>query len=84
MKNQIAEELVSIHALRAFDKDTAEWGDTLDPHFSKSPCECCGTHLAGDRFDCEALALVVRDGRQSLHKLNDTFACCPDCVVKWQ
>lgn len=83
MKNQIHEELVSLHALRSFDNSTGEWGDALDPHFSMSPCECCGSRLGGDRFDCEALALVQRDGRQTLHKLGE-FAVCPDCVVKWQ
>lgn len=83
-KHLIHEELVSIHALRSFNKETQEWGDALDPHFSWSPCENCGDHLGGDRFDCEALALVQRHGRQSLHKLSGTFACCPSCVEKWQ
>ena len=29
MKNQIHEELVSLHALRSFDNSTGEWGDAL-------------------------------------------------------
>lgn len=32
------------------DNNTDENGDELTKDFSKSPCECCGSILAGARF----------------------------------
>jgi hypothetical protein len=73
MKNLIHPSLHSLHALRDAE------GDALDPHFSWSPCECCGDSLGGNRYDCEALA--IEEG--SLVQL-DNCTVCPDCVVKFQ
>lgn len=50
-----------------------------DPHFSKSPCDCCGDTLAGDRYECEAVI------QSDIHPLCfDLVNVCPDCVVTWQ
>lgn len=84
MKNLIHPSLHSIHPLRSFNEETGEWGDTLDPHFSWSPCDCCGTHLGGDRFECEVLFTFEADGRTQTGKADFNSECCPDCVVKWQ
>jgi hypothetical protein len=82
MKNCIHEELISIHVIHNIDEN----GEMThaDPYFSKWPCGCCGDYLAGNRYDCKALVLLNRDGRQSHHLLNETFSCCEDCVCKYQ
>ena len=73
MKNLLHDSLVSIHALCTIE------GDARDPHFSWSPCDCCGSPLGGDRFECEVL--IVLDGK--LHQ-EDNCNACPDCLDKWQ
>ncbi len=73
MNNLIHPSLRSLHALRDVE------GDAIDPHFSWSPCECCGDRLGGNRYDCEALA--VENG--VLVQL-DNCSACPDCIVKFQ
>jgi len=55
-----------------------------EAHFGKFPCECCGSRLAGDRYDCEALRHDDSPKGNGIALLADTFAVCPDCVVKWQ
>ena len=82
MKNCIHEELISIHVIHKISED----GEMThaDPYFSKWNCDCCGDHLAGNRYDCKALVLEVRDGRQSHHLLSETFSCCEGCVCKYQ
>jgi hypothetical protein len=84
MKNLLHPALHSVHAVRSFNLETGEWGDALDPHFSWSPCECCGDSKGGDRFECDVLFRVNLDGRKSTGKADWTANCCPDCVVKWQ
>ena len=50
-----------------------------DPHFSKSPCDCCGDTLAGDRYECDVVV------QSDIHPLCFDFVdACPDCVVTWQ
>lgn len=39
------------HADSHIDYDTGEIGDTIEPHFGKSPCDICGETLAGHRFN---------------------------------
>lgn len=78
-KNLIHPKLVALVASRHFDPATGEHGDTLDPHFSWSPCDCCGDTLGGDRYECEAVI------QSDIHPLCfDTVNACPDCVVAWQ
>lgn len=72
--NHIDKNLRLISVLRNAD------GDALDPHFSWSPCDCCGDSKGGDRFDAKAL---VVEGEKS-KVLKHLFAVCPDCVVDWQ
>lgn len=44
-----------------------------EPFFSWSPCQCCGTHLGGDRYEC--------DGYNGQTKEVEEYNCiCQDCV----
>ena len=45
------------HEGRAMKDNSVSWSDNTDSEtedgiteFSSSPCQCCGTHLAGQRF----------------------------------
>lgn len=51
-------------------------GEVMHTAFSKSPCECCGSHLAGERYTVEA---VDKEG-----VVPATFEVCPDCVCDFQ
>lgn len=83
-RNHLHDSLHSIHPLRVFNTDTGEWGDVIDPHFSWSPCECCGDSDGGNRFECEVLFTFECAGRKQTGKTEWNANCCPDCVEKWQ
>ena len=74
--NRISPRLQYLHAVR-----NEETGDALDPYFAKWPCDCCGDHLAGNRFDAEGVALT--EDEKELEIL-DIYSVCPDCLVRWQ
>jgi hypothetical protein len=63
-----------------------EEGNALDPHFSKSPCDCCGDRLAGNRYNCLAVIRLL-SGRLDHTDGNGTpltLEACPSCVEAWQ
>ena len=78
-KNLIHPKLVALHPRQM---ETNCGGVELvysDPHFSKSPCDCCGNKKAGDRYECEVVI------KSDIHPLCFDFVnVCPDCVVTWQ
>lgn len=51
-------------------------GENWDNYFSKSPCECCGDWLAGDRIDCQA---ITENGVDPFN-----YSVCPDCLCLFQ
>lgn len=71
--------LVPVHKYP--DCNDNEWNIT---HFSKSPCECCGTHLAGERVQVEAMRHSDRRSDNGIALLADTYEVCNDCVIKYQ
>jgi isopentenyldiphosphate isomerase len=51
--------------------------------FSKWPCHCCGSPLAGERYEVKA----VRRSNKAIGAtavMRPVFSVCPDCVVRWQ
>lgn len=44
-----------------------------EPHFSWSPCDCCGTSLGGDRYDASGFNPVDK-------KVKTGYSICQDCV----
>lgn len=66
--------LLSEHKFMLVPNEDSE-GEWFEPYFSKSPCECCGSHLGGNRYDCTAIGkdLCLED-----------ISVCPDCVVDFQ
>ena len=72
-------------------------GAVVRDEFSKTPCECCGTHLAGERYAVRA----IRTGRRRANWISrnieggkawrscpvvmrPTFHVCTDCMEGWQ
>lgn len=53
----------SCHACNDCNPDNTpdeEWSGDFDPCFSWSSCECCNSHLGGDRYP--AHAIIPKDG----------------------
>jgi hypothetical protein len=44
-----------------------------EPYFSWRPCECCGSHLGGDRYDCDGFS--TKSGQAE-----GPFSVCQDCM----
>jgi len=65
-------------AMRAF-YEREELGVMVDidaePYFSWSPCECCGSHLGGDRYDMRGFSRVLPDAPQF------DYSICVDCYL---
>jgi hypothetical protein len=61
-------------------------GQALDPHFSKSPCECCGDRLGGDRYECLAVIRLLSGRLDHTDGSGNplTLEACPSCVEAWQ
>jgi hypothetical protein len=53
--------------------------NSVDAFFSKAPCDCCNTAIAGDRYECDP----VLDTQQHPLTIPVVFACV-DCVIKFQ
>jgi hypothetical protein len=60
------------HGLNNLSAKSDENG-TCEPFFSWRHCQCCGTHLAGDRYEC--------DGYNGVTDEVEEYDCiCGDCV----
>ncbi len=44
-----------------------------EPFFSWSPCQCCGTHLGGDRYECNGYNVKTKE-------VEEYDCICQDCV----
>jgi hypothetical protein len=44
-----------------------------EPYFSWRPCHCCGSHLGGDRYDCNGYNPTTKE-------VQDGYSVCQDCV----
>jgi len=78
LKNLIHPKLVMLSQSVTYT-ESGDIGDACDPHFSKSPCDCCGSHLAGHRYECEAVI------KSDIHPLCFDFVnVCPNCLVTWE
>lgn len=62
---------------RFFDREGIANLSTVDgntePDFSWGHCECCGSHLGGDRYDCSGFNPTTKE-------VQGTYSVCPDCV----
>ncbi len=63
----------------ALDEDYGLGNLTDEPHFSKSPCDCCGSSMSGDRHDAH---FTIPDSKgsvigQPLHHME----ICTDCLL---
>ena len=56
----------------AYDADKYPEG-CVEPHFSWSPCDCCGRQLGGDRVDCSGY-------NPTTNEVQDDYQVCPDCI----
>ena len=48
-------------------------GDALEPDFSNRSCDCCGSTLGGDRYQCNGW-------NPTLRTIEDYPSVCQDCV----
>lgn len=46
---------------------------TCEPFFSWSPCDCCGSPLGGDRYECDGY-------NEKTKEVEEYDSVCPDCV----
>jgi hypothetical protein len=77
MENYIHKKLVLISCIQD------EEGNPRVNAFSKWPCDCCGSSLAGERHEVKA----VRESDKAIGAtavMRPVFSVCPDCVVRWQ
>ena len=44
-----------------------------EPYFSWSPCDCCGSPLGGDRYDCNGYNSDTKE-------VQEGYSVCVDCV----
>ena len=79
LKNFIHPKLVALVQSPIYDEQ-GEVADFKDAFFSKAPCDCCDSFLAGDRYECDA----VIDSKD-FHPLTfpKVYACL-DCVIKFR
>jgi len=54
-----------------YDEETGE--GYMEPFFSWSPCECCGSTLGGDREECAGYNPTTKE-------VHGPFNVCQDCV----
>lgn len=47
--------------------------ENQEPHFSWRHCDCCGTTLGGNRYDCNGY-------NQTTEEIQDGYVVCEDCV----
>jgi hypothetical protein len=60
------------HGLTNLSTKSDENGNT-EPYFSWRPCQCCGTHLGGNRYDCNGYNSKTKE-------VEDYEFICEDCV----
>lgn len=48
-------------------------GGDGEPYFSWRRCDCCGSHLGGDRYDCSGY-------NPTTEEVQDGYSVCSDCV----
>lgn len=53
-------------------KTDEERQECSEPYFSWQRCDCCGSSLGGDRYDC--------DGWNATTEEIEEHSVCPDCV----
>lgn len=66
----VVAEFMEREGLRHLTTVSQEEGLT-EPYFSKGPCDCCGTGIGGNYYDCNG----VTDGGKV-----EEFSVCEDCV----
>lgn len=49
---------------------------TKEPYFGKSPCECCKSDLAGERYEFTGIVGKVHNNNEKV-----TVSCCIDCYL---
>ena len=54
------------------DLGDGEHGDIVEPSFSWSACECCGSTLGGDKYEA--------DGYSEKHGVMEFDTICVDCI----
>lgn len=54
-------------------KTDPETGETEEPYFSASQCDCCGSTLGGDRYNCDGFNPETKE-------VQDGYEVCTDCV----
>lgn len=47
--------------------------DCHEPFFSWHPCQCCGTHLGGNRYECDGY-------NEKTKEVEEYDNICEDCV----
>jgi len=63
-------------AVEGAEEETEEWyGLAGEPYFSWSPCECCGSHLGGDRHPAHGLIKGGKLDGKLVH-----MDVCTDCL----
>lgn len=60
------------HGLANLSTKSDDNGDRY-PFFSWSPCQCCGTHLGGDRYECNGYNVETKE-------VEEYDCICQDCV----
>lgn len=44
-----------------------------EPYFSWQPCDCCGSSLGGDRYDCNGYNPTTKE-------IQDGYSVCTNCL----
>lgn len=79
-QNNIDKHLSSLNTI-----PVGKMGDFERDEFSKRPCDCCGDHLAGERYAVKALCFRFgKDPRRQSYIKRPTYWVCVDCIVEWQ
>jgi len=76
-----------LHSLSPMTEKTKCGGTEVEwnvVHFSKIPCDCCGTHKAGERTQVEAMRHSDNPKDNGLALLADPYDVCNDCVIQYQ
>lgn len=73
-KRRIYSHLIGIYNLSPKSKE---------PYFSKAPCECCKSELAGDRYEFTGRVGVEHGGTSGYVNLKEKvdLSCCVDCFL---
>lgn len=80
LKNYIHPKLVALVQSPTYDEQ-GEVADFKDAFFSKAPCDCCDSFLAGERYECDA---IIADTKHFHPLAIPKVFVCVDCIIKFQ